>query len=99
MYKIQSFKGLDAEIRIIGGSSMHKRVYDGTISYYCLRILVSYYTLKMYGQLNRANSPTPSLDTQSTDIELPELGRKRSKSEPRMKADWELEILIQVVKL
>ena len=46
----------------------------------------------MYGQLSRANSPTPSLDTQSTDLELPSLSRKRSKLEPRMKADWELEI-------
>ena len=29
---------------------------------------------------------------QEDTLELPTLGRKRSKSEPRIKADWELEI-------
>ena len=48
----------------------------------------------MYGRWKKTNSPPPSKASRATEdtLELPTLGRKKSKSEPRIKADWELEI-------
>jgi len=57
----------------------------------------------MYGRWKRSNSPTPSNTsraTQDTEPDLPTLGRKRSKSEPKVKteADLEMELMIREVR-